>query len=187
MITFVATAHKEKYDPYILISSLLLQKDSRWKCIVCCDGPNEDVDKCVSMFNDPRISVHTENNATGFWGHKNRKMALENLVDTDFIIQTSIQDYYIPTTVKEILKFYETFDLIYFNCLHHHINYEVLKSKVVVNKIDWGSFAVRTFIAKKVGIKDVTSSSCDGKFVENCLKYDGIRIIKIEKTLTVHN
>jgi hypothetical protein len=114
-------------------------------------------------------------------------MALENLVDTDFIIQTSIQDYYIPTTVEQILKLSKRFDLIYFNCLHNHIDYEVLESDIIIAKIDWGSFAVRTCIAKNVGIEDVTSSCCDGIFAESCSKYDGIRIKKIKKILTVHN
>lgn len=186
MITFVATSYKEKYDPYQFISCLLLQTDPRWKCIICCDGQNDDVDKAVEFFNDSRISIYKELTAKGSWGHPNRKKALDELVDTEFVIQTSIQDYYLPNTVSSILEF-KDYDLVYFNCIHHSFNYNILSSELIRCRIDWGSFAVRTSIAKSVGIQDVESSICDGLFAEKCAAYPDIKIGKLDVILTVHN
>lgn len=187
MITFVSTAYKEKKEANIFLNSLLLQTNENWKCIICCDGKNEYIENIVKNINDERIKIHLENKPNGFWGHKNRKFALENLVDTDFIIQTSIQDYYCPITVSSILDLSNSFDFIYFNCIHNHQNYRVLNSLIRANSIDWGSFAVRTEIAKKVGIFDIESGCCDGIFAERCGVYPNIRIFKLDKVLTVHN
>lgn len=187
MITFVATAYKENIEINVFLYSLLLQNIDKWKCIICCDGKNEYIQKKVLEINDSRIKIYTENSPTGFWGHKNRKFALENLVDTEFVIQTSVQDYYCPITVSSILNFSDKFDFIYFNCIHNHKNYNILNSQIKTNFIDWGSFAVRTEIAKKVGIHDTEYSGCDGLFAERCGVYQNVRKIKIDKVFTVHN
>ena len=186
MVTFIAASHKETYESYMFLSSLKLQTNTKWKCIIYNDGPNEFVKNVVEEFNDNRIKYYETPEPKGFWGHHNRQIAL-NHVKTDFLIQTSIQDYYIPTTVQEILTAGETKDLILFNCLHNGFKYNLLSCKPQINWVDWGSHAIRTDIAKKVGIHNPESSVCDGIFVENCLKYPGLRYHKIEKILTIHN
>jgi len=186
MITFIATSHNETYSAYMFISSLKLQTKHNWKCIIYNDGPNDFIKNVVTQFNDNRITYYESDKPNGFWGHYSRQSALK-YVDTEFLIQTSIQDYYIPTTVEEILNVSSFSDLILFNCLHNHFNYNVLNSTPKIDRVDWGCHAVRTKIAKSVGIQQPESSTCDGIFVENCLKYSGLRYYKIEKILTTHN
>lgn len=187
MITFIATAYKEKEQCFSFISSLLCQTDSRWKCIIYCDEYNSYIEYACSIFNDSRIEIVYNEIASGFWGHNNRKYALDNLVDSEFIIQTSIQDYFIPITVNEILSVKDQYDFIYYESLHNHKNYDILNCIPIVNNIDWGNFAIRTNIAKKVGIHNIESSTCDGLFVESCMKYPFLRVHKINKILTIHN
>lgn len=187
MITFVATAYNETIDSYQFISSLILQTNPNWKCIVYCDAPNEYIKKSIDFFNDNRISYIHNETPKKWWGHHNRNFALNNIVDTEFIIQTSIQDYYTPNTVELILNYSKNHDFIYFNCIHNHRKYDVLDSQPVIAGIDWGSFAVRTNIAKEIGYLHIEDSLADGKFVERCFKHNGLRPIKINKILTVHN
>lgn len=186
MITFITTAYKETIDIHLFVSSLLLQKDNRWKCIIYCDEKNDYIENVMKTFNSDKFTILYNETSTGFWGHYNRKKTL-NLVDTEFVIQTSVQDYYLPNTVSELMKLSSNYDFISFNCLHNHFGYRVLDTKPIQNHIDWGSFMVRTYIAKTVGINNPESSVCDGLFVEECMKFPGIRSNKVNKVLTVHN
>jgi hypothetical protein len=187
MITFVATAYNETVDAYQFLSSLILQKDSRWKCIVFCDGKNDFIENVVNVFNDERITLFYTEEPKGFWGHYNRKYALENLVDTEFIIQTSIQDYYTPNAVSEILNLTMDYDFIIYNSIHNHLDYNILDAYPIQSKIDWGMFAIRTDVAKIIGINNPEHSHCDGIFAEECFNFGGLKTFKIKKVLTIHN
>jgi hypothetical protein len=186
MITFLSTAYKETIDSYQFISSLMLQKNPNWKCIIHCDEKNKYIEECVNFFNSDKITIIYNETPTSFWGHYNRKKTLD-LVNTEFVIQTSIQDYYTPNTVDELISNLIDCDMVMFNCIHNHFNYNVLDSTPVRCRIDWGSFVLRTDIAKKVGINQPESQYCDGIFIEECMKYPNIRTKKINKILTVHN
>lgn len=186
MITFIATAYKETVDSYQFISSLILQKNPNWKCIIYCDEKNEYINDCINFFKTDKIKLVYNDTPTGYWGHYNRKSSL-NLVDTEFVIQTSIQDYYTPNTVDDLLLSLTDCDMVMFNCIHNHLKYHVLDSTPKVCKIDWGSFVLRTDIAKKVGINQPEHEWCDGIYVEECAKYPNIKIKKLNKILTVHN
>jgi hypothetical protein len=188
MITFVAVAHDETLEPYIFITSLLLQTNPNWKCIVFCDGSNKNIEYIIKNFNDPRISYYESEKVKGCWGNANRKHALDCIVDTEFVIQASIQDYYVPVFVEEINKYTNNYDFIYYNCVHNHIDYEILNSKIEVAKIDWGSFVVKTSIAKEVGIEDFCNPLTDGMFVKRCFEKNlNIKHFKIKKCLFIHN
>jgi len=187
MITFVATSYKETFDVYQFISCLKLQTDDRWKCIIYNDGPNNFIKDVVTSFNDERISFIETDSSSGFWGHYNRRDALHNYVNTDYVIQTSIQDYYLPNTVSELMKSLTKFDMVLFNCLHNHFSYNILDTMPINRRVDWGSFVMKTTIAKEVDYNNIESDNCDGLFVVDCTKYPNINIGKLNKILTVHN
>jgi hypothetical protein len=58
----------------------------------------------------------------------------------------------------------------------------------VVRYIDWGNFAIKTAIARKVGIQHPESFTADGQFVQDCIA-EGLIInpVKINQILTIHN
>lgn len=187
MITFVATAYKETKEAYMFLSSLLLQTNPNWKCIVYSDEPNDYVKNVINHFNDDRITYYENEVAKKFWGHHNRKFALETLVDTDFVIQASIQDYYIPITVSLILDVANDFDFILYNCIHNQFGYNILDSSMKAGRIDWSSFATRTSIAKQIGIPKPEATMADGLFVEDLKRIKNLRKCKINRVLVVHN
>lgn len=187
MITFITTAYNEKKEANVFLNSLLLQDNPNWKCVVYADVPNEYIKNLILDINDNRIIYYQNDLKTGFWGHKNRQFALQNLVDTDFVLQSSIQDYYLPITVSSILQHSKTHDFIYFDCIHNGFGYNVLSTSPKVCHIDWGCFAVRTDIAKKIDITNTESRVTDGIFVENCMKLSSIKVLKINKILLIHN
>ena len=85
--------------------------------------------------------------------------------------------------LKKVIKY----DLIYYNSLHNHFDYDILDTELRIGKIDWGNFCIKTDIAKKIGINYPQSNICDGIFIEECLRYPGLKINKINKILTIHN
>lgn len=187
MITFVATAYEEKKEANVFLNSLLVQDNPDWECIVYADKPNQYVENLIKEINDNRITYQQNQEKTGFWGHKNRRFALHNLVNTEFILQASIQDYYLPITVSNIVQYSKTHDFIYFDCLHNGFGYDKLDVYPKICHIDWGCFAVRTIIAKEIDIHNTESRVTDGIFAENCMKHRGIRVAKLNKTLLIHN
>lgn len=187
MISFIVTAYKEKTEANIFINSLLLQDNPNWECIVYCDEHNDYIKNLLETIGDSRFRYYENEIAKGYWGHENRKYALENLVQGDFVIQTSIQDYYIPTTISIIEPLTNNYDFIFFDCIHNGFGYEILRTQPQICKIDWGSFVVRTQLAKKVGIENINSRITDGIFVERLFRIPKLKYYKINKILTIHN
>lgn len=185
MITFIAPTFQEINEPYMFISSLLLQNDPRWKAIIYSNGNNAHCKAIVDLFNDPRITYKESTENTGFWGCYNRIEALNNLVDTEYVCQTSIQDYFTPNAVRDILN-RNSYDFIYWNSIHNHFDWQILNAEMKPDRIDWGNFAIKTNIAKLVGINQPEYSGADAVFVDDVLPHLK-NIIKIDKILTIHN
>lgn len=189
MITFIATTYKETLEAQIFINSLLLQTDPNWKCIIFADGGNKYVEELITKINDPRFKYYESEKVKGCWGNANRKHALDWIVDTDFVAPgASIQDYYVPSMVQEVNKYLGQYDFVYFDCIHHSKKYETLDTKLRAGEIDWGSFVLKTSIAKETDITDFCNHLTDGLFVERCLaKHPDLKHFKIKKSLFIHN
>lgn len=167
-------------------SSLLLQKDSRWNCVVFCNGRNEGIETRMQRYlQDGRFSYVESVADSGHWGCFNRITAL-NFINTQYVVNTSIQDYYTPNATGEILS-HAGSDIIYWDCIHNHHQWAVLTTALEMTRIDWGCFAVKTEIAKAVGINNPTSCAADGLFIADVLGAGYHNNQKINKILTVHN
>ena len=182
MITFVATAFQEKHDAHVFIGSMLCQKNPNWKAIIYANGHNQYISSLIANINDDRLMYKFSQDNSGYWGCYNRIKALD-IVDTKYVVQTSIQDYYTPNAVNEILK--SNASLTYWNAIHNHFDFEVLDTQPVMGKIDWGCFSVETELQKN-NIKAPTSSCADGVFIDE-LVAKLVPIAKINKILTIHN
>jgi len=186
-VTFVAVCHNETHEVDMFCSALLLQKDQRWNCVVVCNGQNDAIAESMSKYQyDKRFTYLESDTNTGAWGCYNRIKVL-SIINSPYVINTSIQDYYPPHAVA-CINAYAGKDIIYWQCLHNHFAYDVLDSKLELTRIDWGSFAVKTEIAKAVGINHPDSVAADGLFIADLLAagYTGNNH-KIDKILTVHN
>ena len=187
MITFIAVCYNETHEIDLFCSSLLAQRDGRWNAVVFCNGKNPEIASSMERYlTDSRFSYVESDSNSGYWGCYNRITALQ-FVNADYVINTSIQDYYTPNAVGEILA-HAGRDIIYWKCIHNHFQWDVLDSTLELSRIDWGSFAVKTEVARKVGIKEPTSCAADGLFISDLINagYSGNNM-KINKILTVHN
>lgn len=186
-VTVVAPAHNEKYEVYMFCGMMLCQANKNWKAIIYHNGPNSWMRQAVESFKDERLIYKESEIDSGNWGTANRIDALQNLVDTEFIIQSSIQDYYPPIFIEEISKIND--DLVTWNGINHIFGYSnALDIQPIQGRIDWGNFKVRTEIAKKVGINYPKEFCADGLFIHDLLKSNllhGYR--KINQILTYHN
>lgn len=182
MITFILPAFGEKYYP--AIQSLLCQTNPNWKAIVYHNGFNAVMrDQVINL--DPRITYRESDTNTGMWGTLNRILALEE-VTTDYVIQSSIQDYWVPWAVQTILS--SNASLIYFNSINHLIGPQVLDCELQGGRVDWGNVAVRTPIAKAAGIPQPEAFAADWHTFEKILADNPYMTIeKISQVLTIHN
>lgn len=218
-ITFVLTACGEENAHLVSIGSLLCQTNPNWKCIVMhgndADFPYYPANPTISPdklneitlhishsantiwsfpgiqtpypFSDNRIT-QINNEKTGFWGHYDRIKSL-SLVDTDYIIQSSIQDFFFPKLVEELylaLSHPEP-DMVLWNSMNHlYQENSILFAEPERLKTDWGNMCVRTGLAREVGINHPERDICDGLFAEEVAAKSSI-IKKINKVLTIHS
>lgn len=187
-VTFVAAAHNEVVETVPFIFSVISQHSDNWELLIYNDGPNPKLRNIVKDVNHPNINYIERETNSGYWGHFNRKHALEELVTTDYLIQCSVQDYYMPYTLALFNKALEhdDFDIVYFDMIHTRPIGGVIKTQLKECEIDWGSFFIKTKFAQQVGIDNPTHAHCDGLFAEKCLTFNP-KVHKIDAVLLAHN
>jgi len=189
----MSVAYERPIPMRILIDCLLVQTNPNWELKMVHDfKASDEVWKTVSLYNDPRIIFEESLERHGTYGHPNRKLYLEEIEPTkdEFILLTNDDNYYVPIMVNEVLsKCTPDVGMIYFDTVHSHFQYNVLKTKVQVDHIDVGSFVVRADIASKVGFVNFAFNG-DGYYAcacaDACRKY-GLKVIPIPKPLFIHN
>jgi hypothetical protein len=188
MVTFIAPAFNERFETYTFIGSMLCQKDPNWKAIIYHNGPNKWLKYFVESFADSRLTYKESATNTGAWGCYNREDCIQNLVDTEYIVQTSIQDFWIPNAVSAIIE-QKGSDFIYWNSINHLAGYHnILESRPEIDHIDWGNFAIKTSIARQIGIRHPEEFTADGLFVTDCMNSGLVNSqVKIPLILTIHN
>lgn len=199
-LTIVATAHNEDIHNRIFVESMLNQTTKGYKSIVWHNGSNVFMETWIQDMNDGRyeegvsgyIQYKNSQKDTGNWGTANRQQAITEC-DTEYIIQTSIQDYWLPQAMQYILNAIERYnpDLIIWDSINHLVGpCKVLESKLEWARIDWGNFAIKTEIAKKVGINHGDQYCADWLFIQDVINsglVDEKKILKIPYILTIHN
>lgn len=186
IVTFVVITYKEQWEPYMFIGMLKCIKNPNWKAIIWHDGPNPTMKAIVEAFGDERIQYMENEENKGSWGCYNRIAALD-MVDTEFVVQTTIQEYYLPTFVDYIEQ-NKNNDLIYWPCIHHSFDYNIINAEPVRGRMDWSNFALKTHIARKVGINYPTAYMADGLFIEDVMKSNLVKKkIRVERLLNIKN
>jgi len=193
----ICTVYGRALNLRVLIGSILLQTDPRWRLYIVHDGPaGEDIMAVIREAQDPRIKFECTNSVNGYWGHPNRKIMLSKIPFNrkDFVLITNDDNYYVPTFVEVMLqhtgKAANLIGLVYCNTLHSYLQYDVLKTALKRKFIDMGSFIVRVDVARKVGFNAVEEFEADGIYAEACAEYCHrfrLRSIYVQKTLFVHN
>lgn len=189
----MAVAYERPIPMRILADCFLVQTAPDWELTFIHDGKaGEDVWKTVRLYDDPRVRFQESPERYGVYGHPNRKRFLASMESSieDFVILSNDDNYYMPVFVEELLR-RRTHDtgMIYWDAVHSHFQYNVLKSLIKVDHIDIGSFAVRVDIAKEVGFNNFAFNG-DGYYAEECARKSlskGLKIDYIPKPIFVHN
>ena len=163
------------------------------------DGIHPETERTIDRMK-PHLNYHLELTVTkeryNDWGHSLRSLALPH-IDTEFIVFTNADNYYIPRFVEYVAAAISRYglDLVYWDMIHSHPfpggrtlhDYSLFKTRPSIRNIDIGAFAVRSSIAKRVGFTHA-SYDADGLFLQDLLATTEIRRIGyIDKVLLVHN
>jgi hypothetical protein len=185
-ITFLVPMHYENNNLDMFIGMMLSQTNPNWIIWILHNGINIVAENRAKKYNDKRIKFF-QNENSNFWGCYNRQNYLKN-VETEYVINSSIHDYYIPIAIQEILS-RENDDFIYWQSINHLVGYHTtLDCEPIPGQIDWGNFAVKTDIAKQVGINHPEDFMADGLFVKDLMNSGLISSkSKINNILTIHN
>jgi|ERR1035437_8467032 hypothetical protein len=188
MITFIAVAHLEPMQACPLVESLLNQTCENWKLLVYHNGPNKSMQQWIESYGDKRIMYRESPVDTGKWGTANRDHAIRELVDTEFLINTSIQDYYLPCAVQEITQELSTADLVHWQGINHLFNYNIVNGEIAFAQIDWGQWCIRTSMIRHIGVVMGEQFSSDWLTLQEVIKRNrGIKTKKVNQVLTIHN
>jgi hypothetical protein len=115
------------------------------------------------------------------WGHSVRDFGLHNYAQSEYVLLTNADNYYVPVFVEEIVKAVESNkeirpSFIYYNCIHNHDNlwfipsgsYGMLNTQLSKSWIDIGSAVVKTSLAKKTGFTH-RNYEADWLYFSDCL------------------
>lgn len=165
-VHFFATYYEQKDTAITLVQSLLRQTEGNWKLTICSNGDKSILDFETSYGfmweGDDRITIKLLEEDTGHWGALNRKSFIqEELGDDELVVNTSVEDYYVPKTIEYINKRDESF--IMWDFTHHHFEYNLSHciSQPRLKKIDWGNYALLGSIAKTVDMESVPTGKRD--------------------------
>ena len=199
MITFIAAWYyddKHKYVPVLPIS-LQAQTYPDWELILLHDGPVSPLahSYCEFFKTEPRIRFIETPRRLEQWGHPLRELGYNYISDdSDFIIHTNADNYYLPTFLNEMIKTIRPQDVgIFCDCLHSHHNYkDIFKAKLCRAGIDLGCMMFRTRVAMEAGFKH-RNFEADWEFFEEVVErysdklFGDQGIAYLMKPLFVHN
>ena len=199
-ITIVVAAYQRYLHLPILIHSFLTQTNQNWKMVILHDGPDSDHHKIVEPFikTYSNITYHQSSERFNDWGYSLREWAMNEFVDTPWILNTNDDNYYVPIFLQECCSYIDkdpSLDFIMYDCLMNTLTensknqsfYETQYSFPKLGYIDIGSFIVKSDLIKDIGLNTKTAIS-DGLLVEDIInKHPNLNLHKLNKTLFVHN
>ncbi len=166
---------------------MLMQSDWNFEAVVINNGPNSEMNEYVSGLRNIRYEESKID--TGNWGTDNRNWCI-SACQTPYIIQTSIQDYFLPDAVKFINQMLvQSPDAAIWNSINHLIgSCQMLDCELKWSKVDWGNVAIKTSIAQQIGIKHGDQYCADWLFFNDCIQAGLLKkVIKSSGILTIHN
>jgi glycosyltransferase involved in cell wall biosynthesis len=172
-----------------MLSSLIAQSCPEWTATVVIDNNHSDkTESLISSFNDKRIRFFYMDKRYNDWGHTPRQFGKQQSTSS-YVIMTGDDNYYVPTFINELKEAIEKNnnpDIIYWDMIHSHYEYQLFRCNLAYNQIDMGAFATKREIAQSINLG--TEYAADGLFVEECKKkHPNLVSVKINKVLFVHN
>jgi glycosyltransferase involved in cell wall biosynthesis len=173
------------------INSIVAQRSDQWKIHVVADCPPEGtLDKIMNYFEgDERIKFTILPERYNDWGHTPRNYGMQHATE-DWVVMTGEDNYYMPVFVDHFLAAATPQShFVFCNMVHNWTDhqYYTIECEPSWGRIDIGNFMVRTENGKQMSLNP-NNAQADGVFVEEYLrKFTEGEVIKINKTLYVHN
>ena len=163
----------------IFLSSLIVQTNPLWKCILMHDGPWDMLllTELEKEYEDPRIVFKNTETRENCYGHNLRDLMLENFINTEYLMFQNADNYLVPKAIELSIKEMQESNLnfLIFNCLHNYAghwwglpDYIALNVAPQTGHCDMGSFVIKTDLAKKVGFKS-RAFHADGIFIDSVM------------------
>lgn len=188
-LLFIAPAYNEQPWQIPFIDSMIAQRDTGWDAVVFHNGPSDTMRTRIAVIGDSRLQYEESSSDSGQWGTMNRATAIRYIAENGYIVQTSVQDYWLPHAVQMIRQQMATQpSIITWDSINHLTGPGVLQCELAWSKVDWGNFALRVDIAKELGIQRPTEFCSDWYTIQEGLNrgYFTDRI-HIPFVLTIHN
>ena len=196
MVKFISVTYGQTTELEVSVGSILLQTNPNWTLHVIHDGicPNSVSEIMERYAHDKRITFSCSDIRMGEWGHPNRDESLRTLIgnDDDLVILTNGDNYICPGLVDQVLTAQESrknVGIVYFDCIHSHLNWGYHSSRLFEGGIDMAAAAIRYDIAKKVNFR-WRHFSADGRYIYECSLEASKRdmcAVHIRKGLLIHN
>ena len=173
------------------INSIVAQRSSNWKIHVVADCPPAGtLDKIMNYFEgDERIQFTILPERFNDWGHTPRNYGLANATE-DWVVMTGEDNYYMPVFVDHFLDAVTpNAHFVFCDMIHNWTNYQYY---TIDCQPSWGKIDIGNFMAKRVNAQQMSlnpkNEQADGVFVEEYLrKFTEGDVVKVKKTLYVHN
>jgi len=215
IIEVVAVTYGQNDILKCFINCMKAQYCHFWKLRIIHDGPGEKfenlkkelidqsyIEESPDPAKDRAIVFECSDQRYDDWGHSLREYALDNpIFNSDYTILTNADNYYVPDLVNELGKSairHQNPDIMYWDCVHNHgcnphfdrqNEYALCNSELAESRIDMGSAAIKTHIARNIGFRNKRNEA-DWDYFSECISYidkiDG-GVLKIPKILLVHN
>jgi hypothetical protein len=197
-VHIICVAYQRPVELQTLINCFILQSSRAWVLHIVYDGAApDDILKIVNPFidgdrKDERVRFYQSAERYQKYGHPNRRAMLQSIKcdPKDFILMTNDDNYHIVRSIEFITGYAKNnTGLIFWDTVHSHMAYNLHISEIGENHIDMAAFAVRADIAQKTGF-NYDHFSADGSYCVECAnncKRRGLKIVKVNKPLLVHN
>lgn len=190
-IEFIIPTYERTNHLMCLLNSLCAQTSDNWIAHVVADCPPQGtLDKIIDYFKgDERIKFTILPERYNDWGHTPRNYGVEHATE-DWIVMTGEDNYYVPIFVKDFLSADSPeVGFVFCDMVHNWTNFQYysINCEPEWGKIDIGNFMIRRELAQQMKL-DTQEPQSDGKYVEEFkVRFPDVTIIKIPKTLYVHN
>lgn len=189
LVDFVIPTYYRINELRSMLSSLIAQTCNEWIATIVIDNDKcKEIETLIKSFNDKRIKFFYMDKRCNDWGHTPRQVGKQSSI-CKYVVMTGDDNYYTPNAVQDIKKAIEennSPEIIYWDMIHSHYDYQFFKCNLAFNQIDMGAFATRADVAKKIKLS--TTYAADGFYIEDFkTAYPDATHIKINKVLFVHN
>lgn len=202
-IHIIAVSYQKINQLKVFVQSILNQTNSNWLLTVIHDGENSEFTEVMNEYkkiSPDKIEFFCTDKRYNDYGHSLRQIGLQSDLNSDYVLITNADNYYIPKAVEflnYVIDSTQDPDVIIYDMVHSHNTpggrnqpaYSFFETQYKRNSIDIGAAIVKTELAKSAGFRD-KSFSGDATYFEDIVKAkspEKLRTYKMPIILFVHN